>query len=201
MPGYEPPEGLPYDVEESRRLLAEAGYPDGKGFPAVELMFNTSEANKDIAEVVQQMLKKNLNVNVSLLNQEWKVLLSTMKRLDYQLCRSSWIGDYVDPNTFLDMFVTNGGNNRTGWSNAKYDRLIAEASNVGAIHELPLQTQNKRMEIFRKAEKILLEEAPILPLYHYVSHNMFRPHVKGIHPNVLDIHPLKYVWIEDSGVH
>ncbi|MGR3309600.1 MAG: peptide ABC transporter substrate-binding protein [Candidatus Brocadiales bacterium] len=201
MPGYEPPEGLPHDVEEARRLLAEAGYPDGKGFPRIELLFNTSEANKDIAEVVQQMFKKNLNINVSIINQEWKVLLNTMKRLDYQLCRSSWIGDYVDPNTFLDMFVTNGGNNRTGWSNSKYDSLITEATNVGAIHELPLQTQNKRMEIFREAERILLEEAPILPLYHYVSYNMFRPHVKGIYPNVLDIHPLKYVRIENPEMH
>ncbi len=200
MPGYNPPIppfnkggiegglGLPYNAEEARRLLAKAGYPDGKGFPRTELLFNTSEANKDIAEVIQQMLKKNLNVNISLINQEWKVLLSSMKRLDYQLCRSSWVGDYVDPNTFLDMFVTNGGNNRTGWSNDEYDGLITEAAKEFDRH--------KGLEIFRKAERILLEEAPILPLYHYVSYNMFRPHVKGIYPNILDIHPLKYVSID-----
>jgi oligopeptide transport system substrate-binding protein len=112
-----------------------------------------------------------------------------MKNLDYQICRGNWIGDYVDPNTFLDMFVTNGGNNRTGWGNARYDRLIAAASKE--------MDEKKRMDLFRRAEKILVvDELPILPVYYHVSLNMYRPDVKGISPNLLNIHPWKYIWVD-----
>lgn len=190
MPGYNPPDGLEYNVKEAQRLLAEAGYPKGKGFPSVELLFNTSESNKNIAEVIQQMLKKNLNINVRILNQEWKVFLSATKKLDYQISRASWIGDYIDPNTFLDIFVTNSGNNRTGWSNSEYDALIQMAANE--------PDNEKRFKLFQKAEKILVEdELPIMPIYYYVSHNMYRDNTKGIYPNILDIHPFKYIW-QDS---
>ncbi|MDO8137065.1 MAG: peptide ABC transporter substrate-binding protein [Candidatus Brocadiales bacterium] len=189
MPHYQPPLGVPFDPEEARRLLAEAGYPAGKGFPKVELLFNTSEANKDIAEVVQQMWKKHLGVEVTLVNQEWKVFLSTVKNLDYQIARGNWIGDYVDPNTFLDMFVTEGGNNRTGWSNPRYDHLIEMAASEIVTR--------KRMDIFQEAEKILVEdELPILPIYYHVSFNIYRPYVKGVYPNILNVHPWKYMWIE-----
>ncbi|MGR3220617.1 MAG: peptide ABC transporter substrate-binding protein [Candidatus Anammoxibacter sp.] len=186
MPGYLRPDGLTFDVSKAKKLLADAGYPTGKGFPEVELIYNTSESNKDIAEVLQQMWKENLNVNVRILNQEWKVFLNTTKNLDYQISRASWIGDYVDPNTFLDMFVTNGGNNRTGWSNPQYDSLIKMA----AIE----QDTTKRFDLFKRAERILVEdELPIIPLYFYVSHNMYRDNIKGIYPNILNIHPFKFI--------
>lgn len=188
MPAYDPPDGLPFNVDEAKRLMAEAGYPDGTGFPEIELIYNTGESNKNIAEVLQQMWKKNLNVNIRLLNQEWKVFLSTTKTLDYQLSRASWIGDYIDPNTFLDMFVTNGGNNRTGWSNLEYDKLIKMA----AMENDPEQ----RFALFKKAEKILVEdEMPILPIYFFVTHNMYKDNIKGIYPNILNIHPLKHIQI------
>ncbi len=186
MPGYKQPTGLPFDVDKARLLLAEAGYPNGNGFPEVELLFNTSESNKNIAEVIQQMLKRNLNIKIKLLNQEWKVFLNTTKKLDYQLSRASWIGDYIDPNTFLDMFVANGGNNRTGWSSNEYDELIRSAGMEN--------NKEKRFELLHQAEKILVEEElPIIPIYFYVCHNMYRDNVSGIHPNILNIHPLKYV--------
>ncbi|MGR3176867.1 MAG: peptide ABC transporter substrate-binding protein [Candidatus Anammoxibacter sp.] len=186
MPGYHQPDGLTFDVSKGQKLLADAGYPNGKDFPEVELIYNTSESNKDIAEVLQQMWNKNLNVNVRILNQEWKVFLNTTKNLNYQISRASWIGDYVDPNTFLDMFVTNGGNNRTGWSNTQYDSLIKMAA---IEHDT-----EKRFALFKKAEKILVEdELPIMPLYFYVSHNMYRDNIKGIYPNILNIHPIKYI--------
>ena len=189
MPGYTSPAGLAYDPVKARELLAHAGYPAGKGFPAVELIFNTSESNKDIAEVIQQMWKKNLNINVTILNQEWKVFLNTTKKLNYQMCRSSWIGDYIDPNTFLDMFVTNNGNNRTGWSNNRYDTLIKKA----AVSD----SNEERMSILLKAERILIEEElPIMPIYFYVSHDMYRDNIKGIYPNILNIHPLKHMYKE-----
>src|SRR5207248_1019179 len=108
----------------------------------------------------------------------------------YQVIRSTWIGDYVDPNSFLDLWVTNGANNQTGWSNTDYDRLIGEASQTG--------DQAARYAAFQKAEAILLEDAPILPVYFYTHAFLIRPSVKGWYPTILDHHPYKYVWLEQG---
>lgn len=185
--GYSSPKGLGYDPPTARRLLAEAGFPNGKGFPLISLLYNKSEQNEAIATEIQDMLQKELEIKIQLSQQEWKVYLNSMSSLDYDFCRASWVGDYNDPNTFLDMFVTNGGNNRTGWSNPKYDALIRAAAK-----ELNPQ---KRMDLFRQAETILCtEELPILPLYYYVGVQFYDPQkITGIQPNVLDEHPLKYI--------
>ena len=189
MPGYQGPKGLGFDVAAARRLLADAGFPDGKGFPHLQVLYNTSEANRDIAEVVQQMWKDNLNIRVELLNQEWKVYLDTTDRKEYDIARAAWIGDYTDPNTFMDMWVTGGGNNRAGWSNERYDGLIRRAG----LEADPA----KRMALFREAETILVEqEMPILPIYYFVTTEMFRPSVKGIHQNVRGMHPMKWICVE-----
>lgn len=148
-------------LAQAKKLLADAGYPDGKGFPKIEILFNTSEKHRKVALAVQQMLKKNLNIEVGLYNQEWKVYLNNQKKLNYSISRAGWIGDYPDPNTFLDMWVTGGGNNQTGWSNKEYDKLIEQASKES--------DQAKRYEIFQKAEKILLTELPVLPIYYYTQ--------------------------------
>ena len=110
------------DVAAARRLLAEAGYPDGKNFPTVEVLFNTLQSHKAIAEALQEMWKKNLNINIVLHNEEWKVYLDSMRQTNYDIGRLAGDGDYVDPSTFLDLFMTDSGNNETGWSNAEYDR-------------------------------------------------------------------------------
>ncbi len=194
MPRYLGPEGLAYDPEEARRLLAEAGFPGGKGFPKVSILFNTQEAHRQIATEMQAIWKENLGIHVELDNQEWGTYLNTENSLDYFISRAGWVADYPDPNTFLDLFVTNGGNNRTGWSNKRYDELIAKAAQE--------RDQEKRMEIFREAEKILVvEEMPIMPLYFYVSINMYDANrIGGILPNPLDEHPLKYVFIKSSEI-
>ncbi len=189
--GYEPVQGFKYNRDRARKLLAEAGYgANGHPFPNVEILYNTSEQHKKVAEAIVQQWKHNLGVSVSLRNTEWKVLLNDMDNLNFQIIRSSWIGDYGDPNTFFDMFVTNGGNNRTGWSNKEYDSLLLETQRE--------TNKVKRHEIFQKMERLLVEkEFPILPLYIYVNQGVLNETVNGWYENVRDMHPLKYIWLED----
>lgn len=175
--GYTPPDGVGYDLEQARRLLAEAGFPNGQGFPKVDLLYNTMESHREIAQAIQHMWKRDLNIEIGLVNQDWKVYLNSLNKLDYDLARSSWYGDYLDPNSFLDCFITGGGNNRTGWSSPRYDALIAQAS----VERDP----EKRNAIFFEAESILLDELPILPIYTYTNKYLKDSALKGWHPNVL----------------
>ncbi|MGA0112131.1 MAG: peptide ABC transporter substrate-binding protein, partial [Chthoniobacterales bacterium] len=181
------------DIAEAKRLLAEAGYPDGKGFPMVNYLYSEGELNEAIAIELQSMWRRELGVNVQLLRQEWKVYLNSLSRLDYDIARSSWVGDYPDPNTFLDMFVTGGGNNRTGWSNPRYDGLFAEAA---------AETERaQRFDILREAERILVcEQMPVCPLYFYVGIQLYdADKLGGIAGNVLDEHPLKAMFWQNAG--
>jgi oligopeptide transport system substrate-binding protein len=131
MSGYaQPASPLGLDVPRAKRLLAEAGYPGGSGIEEIGILYNTNEAHKKIAEVVADQLRRNLGLEVRAYNQEWQSFLTTVRNLDYDMSRYGWIGDYVDPNTFLDMFLTGGGNNNTGFSDADYDRLLAAAADV-----------------------------------------------------------------------
>jgi oligopeptide transport system substrate-binding protein len=189
---YHPPHGLGYDPEQARKLLAEAGYPGGKNFPRFQYMFNAAaggaaKIHEMIAVEMQQMWRENLGIEMDLQQVEVKVLYANQSRMDYDVCRSSWIGDYNDANTFLGMFTSTDGNNRTGWTNATYDALIQKAN---------LQTDKKsREELFQQAEKILVaDEVPIVPLYFYAGFNLFDPKkVDGIYPNILDQHPLNAI--------
>ena len=181
---------IQYNPDLAKKLLAQSGFPDGENFPEIELTYNTSDGHRRIAVAIQQMWKDTLNINIKLSNQDWKVYLSRIQSLDYQIARAAWIGDYPDPNTFLDMFVSDGGNNQTGWSNSKYDNLIASAAKE--INPL------KRYEIFQKAETILMEESPIMPIYTYTRILLKHPSVKGWYPNILDLHPYKYVYLDND---
>jgi oligopeptide transport system substrate-binding protein len=186
--GYTCRTSIQENVEEARRLLAEAGYPDGKGFPPVEIKFNTLEQHKSIAEAIQQMWRKNLNIEATLANEDWKVYLSSMTNLDYSVTRSTWIGDYFDAMSFLECFVTNGGNNRTGWSNANYDGLIKQAE--ATVDEA------QRLELFQQAEKILLDEMPIMPIYFQKRQYLISPDVKGWEPSILGQVIYKDIYLE-----
>jgi oligopeptide transport system substrate-binding protein len=185
--GYEAPEGLGYDPEAARRLLAEAGFPGGKGFPAFTYLFNTAEMHKQIAVELQQMWKKELGINMEIRQAEWKVYLSAQSQLDYDTSRSSWIGDYNDPNTFLDMFMSNNGNNRTGWKSSRYDDLVRQANAT--------RDPAQRGALLREAETLLVrEEVPIAPVFFYVGVNFWNPEkIEGIYNNLLDEHPIHVI--------
>jgi len=170
-------------VAWGKQLLAEAGYPDGKGFPKLEILYNTDEGHKRIAAFLQQEWRKKLGIEVELRNSEWKVYLDDMSKLRYQIMRRGWIGDYRDPNTFIELFTGHSDNNNTGWSNADYDRLVKEANAE--------VDPKKRYGLFAQAEKILLDEMPGIPLYFYVSSDCWKDTVQGVYANVQDIHPWK----------
>lgn len=186
--GFTPAAGLRYDIAEARRLLAEAGFPGGRGFPKLDILYNTSEGHRKIAEALQQMWKKSLGIELGLFNQEWKVFLNTKRKLDYAVARAGWNGDYPDPNTFLDMWLSDGGNNHTGWKNREYDELIHKAS-------LTL-SREERNTYFQRCEDLLADEVPILPIYTYTRVNLKRPEVKGWTPNVLDFRLYKQLDLE-----
>ena len=164
------------NIEEAKALLAEAGYPNGEGLPTLEYMYNSEGAHKDVAQVIQQDWAK-IGVKVELANQEWKVFLNTRQEGQYQIARHGWSGDYVDPMTFLDLWVTGGGNNDAGYSNAKYDELVAKAKAES--------DQTKRWEYMHEAEAVLMEDMPVIPLYYYTKVKGAQDYVKGVRVSAL----------------
>ncbi|MEZ0276553.1 MAG: peptide ABC transporter substrate-binding protein, partial [Roseimicrobium sp.] len=178
---YQPPPGPDYNPEKAKALLAEAGYPGGRGFPRVEYLHLPLPIERNIAVELQSMWQQTLGVTVNLDKKEQKIWLSAMRELSYDLCRSSWVGDYNDPNTFLEMFTIGNGNNRTGWESPAYDGFIAAAAAEADTA--------KRHEIFSSAEKLLIsEQAPIIPVYHYVGVQFRRSNLKGVQANLIDNH-------------
>jgi len=173
-------------------LLAEAGYPGGKGFPLTTYLYSEGELNEGMAIELQSMWMEVLGVTVQPARQEWKVYLNSLGSLDFGIARSSWVGDYPDPNTFLDLFVSGSGNNRTGWSSAAYDRLIGES----AAETDP----ERRFRLMRRAEEFLVcEEAPIAPIFFYVGIQLYDGNrIGGIEANVLDEHPLREIFLKKS---
>ena len=189
-PGYEAPPPVTYDPERARECLRRAGYPDGKGFRKISILFNTSEDHRRVAEAIQSMWKQVLHIDVELSNQEWGSYLQATTSLQYDVARRAWIGDYLDPTTFLGLGVTGDGNNRSGWGDPRYDALFKRA----AVTVDPAQ----RLRLLRDAEALLLSEGPFLPVYHYSINDLVKPYVRGLYSNVLDTHPLKTVWIDHA---
>lgn len=189
--GYTCNTHVPYDAARARALLAEAGYPNGQGLPPVEILYNTTESHKTIAEAIQRMWKDALNVDVRLSNQDWKVYLASMNNLDYSVARSAWIADVLDPVNFLECFLADSGNNRTGWASPEYDRLIQ-----AAYAEIDTAA---RFDLLQQAEKLLLEEAPIIPIYFYTWQYLQSPKVKGLTPNLLGYMRWSEIYLDPAG--
>lgn len=184
--GYQPPRPDPlFDIAEARRLLAEAGYAGGKGFPLVRYLFPILETDMAMAIEIQAMWENALGVKILPQKQEWKVYLDSMGKTNYDICRSSWVGDYNDPNTFLDLFLSDSGNNRTGWKSPAYDALIAAASKE--------TDRAARFAIFQQAETLLIQtDAVISPVWHYVGVQFYRPEkLAGVESNLVDEHPFR----------
>ena len=189
--GYNPPKLFSFDPEQARALLGEAGYPDGQGWPGLEIAYNTNEDHRKIAVAVQQMWKDELGIDVSITNQEWKVYLNTVSQGEFQVARRGWIGDYVDANNFLDLFLANGGNNNTGYANAEFDDIILNQAPKAASRE-------ERYQLFFQAETMMMQEMPIIPFYTYTSKRLIHPSVNGIYPNLMDSLNLKYVRLDPN---
>ncbi|MDT8901705.1 peptide ABC transporter substrate-binding protein [Anaeroselena agilis] len=176
------------DTAAAKKLLAEAGYPEGKGLPPITLLYNTSESNKLIAEAVQEMWKRTLGVTVQLSNQELKVFYDNLDKHNFQVAIDSWIGDYIDPMTFLELFETANGNNSPGYANPAYDSHLTAARQTSDV--------TTRSEAFHAAEKILLADAVVLPVYFSTSPVMVRPNVRNQIRTVLGIVYLKQAYLE-----
>jgi len=184
--GYTADPGVGTDIAEARRLLAAAGFPEGRGFPKTEVIFYSYHGTEQpVAEALQQMWRSQLGINVALVQQEMKTAISARRSRSYDILAGFWNGDYLDPATFLDVFLTDGGNNQTDWSSPSYDRLIAESTRT--------VDQTARYALLRRAEAILLAEAPVIPLYHVPMRRFHAASVRGWHENLLDLHPLKFV--------
>ena len=189
MSGYKVIGGFKENVAEAKKLLADAGFPDGKGFPKVTILYNTSESHKKIAEYLQQRWEQTLGVKVDLVNQEWKTYLDTRrdgKMGGFEFARAGWIGDYKDPYNFLFMWLSDNFDFNDGrWKNTQYDALVAKANTMAA--------GPKRMEVFQEAERILIEQdLAIMPIYFYATlNNIDLKKWNGWYSNVLDVHPTK----------
>lgn len=192
--GYTPP-GFEYAKlskeereEEARRLYKEAGYSSEN--PAqFELRYNVGEGEQRVAVAIQSMWKTVLGAEAVLVNEEFKVLISNIQKMEItQAYRLSWVGDYFDPNTFLELMETNNAQNLTGYGNGEFDQLMAQAS-------VEIDS-TKRMSLLERAESIMLEDHPAIPIYYYVSKHLVKEEVKGWKQTTVDFHPSQYLWLE-----
>lgn len=172
--------------ELARKLLAEAGFKDGKGFPILELMTSSRDVQRIMAETIQAMWQKVLGIHIDIRSCEWTAYKAAQQNMEYDISSSSWSGDYLDPATFVELWRSGGGNNCTGWGSPDCDAHLAAARNCGQADE--------RRGHLRKAEEIMLRAQPILPLYHSErTYLRSSRHISGWQPRLLDNFPLDAV--------
>jgi len=179
---YTSPKVVKEDVELAQRLLAEAGFPGGEGFPELELILFSGEETEKVAAVLQQVWLQNLGIRISIVNMEKRSYFAKRREGDFDLCFLGWVGDYVDPLTFLGLWETGASNNLAGWSNPDYDRLLKDAPDALT-----------REDALKQAETLLLEDQVMIPLYFGTTQYLKDPRVQNWHSNLLDQHPLRVV--------
>ncbi len=174
------------DAGQARQLLKEAGYDENHPLPPVTILFNTNEMHKAVAEALQAMWKDSLGVDVSLMNQESKVFMASRSKGEYQLARASWIADFIDPMSFMDVFAD--PENDAQYHNDQYVALIKEAKQT--------MDQSKRMAIMHQAEKILFDDCVIIPIYYTTQPYVVQDYIKGYHWSPLGLIDFKEAYIE-----
>ncbi|MEO6709558.1 MAG: peptide ABC transporter substrate-binding protein [Planctomycetota bacterium] len=188
---YESPLAENASVALARRLLADAGYNKDRRLAPLSIHYNTAESHRDIAEVIARTWNRTLGIQVGMANQEWKVWLDSQTRLDYQISRSSWIADYPDASSFLGVFTSDNPNNRTGWKNQAFDELMARSESEA--------DPEQRNLLLYKAERILQDEMPAIPIYSYVAQNVVNPRLGGFGNNPLnEQNPKFWYWKDDD---
>lgn len=179
--GYQPPHDVKFDPVEAKKLFVEAGFPDGKGFPRLKLLVSSREAAATTGAAVQAMWREHLGVEIEIENKEWTAYLVAMQSLDFDICAGGWIGDFIDPLTFLEMWSPGNGNNNTGWFSQPFADKLAES--------FQLTDPAERYSKLKQAEQILLAEAPIAPVAWRSKNYLIHPSVQGWDPLLLDCHP------------
>lgn len=187
LAGYTATANVPTDRHEARRLLAEAGYPNGQNLPEIPLQVRNDSVQPRMAEVLQAQWRAELGANITISQLEQKTWVQNQQRLDYTLSSGGWIGDFVDPVTFLSLFLSTSGNNWTGWNNSEYDAILARA-------ETQTKTES-RYASFQQAETLLLGEAPVAPVFFGVRSYLIHPAVRGWEPSLLGQHQYKKVYL------
>jgi oligopeptide transport system substrate-binding protein len=187
MGSYEPEAKLRFDPEKARVLLAEAGFPNGDGFPVFSMLISRPSARAG-SEALQAMWLKHLNIRINIQNMDWGSYIGAQQSLNFDMASAGWVGDYLDPTTFLNIWTPGNGNNNTGWSDPRYDSLLRAA----ALKADPAE----RIALFREAESLLMDAQPILPVSYYTRNYLIRPEVKGWHPLLLDNHPWGAIRLE-----
>lgn len=179
MFGYDPSVGLAFDPVRAKQLLKEAGYDENNPLPDIELSYNTNDQHKRIAENIQAQLKENIGLAVTIKNEEWKVYLESLKVNPAQMYRMGWVADYPDPNNFFELILSYSENNRTGWENKKFDKLVEMAVEL-------VDDKTKRLQVYEQAHKILVnEDVPVFPVYTAMAHNLIAGRVVSFPTNVM----------------
>jgi oligopeptide transport system substrate-binding protein len=192
MGDYVPPQGAGYDPEKARVLLAEAGFPGGKGFPRLKVLIATKETNLTLATAAQAMWSQNLGIELEIENKEWTAYLAATQEMDYDIVSSGWLGDFIDPLTFLEMWTPGNDHNNTGWASTAYAETLEKSFHSTDPAE--------RYGLLKEAETILLEDAPIAPIVWRGKNFLIHPSVEGWYPLLLDNHPFNSVRLVPQGI-